>query len=113
MWNYRTCPVCDSSLDIVDFHGSEIRLRCAQNPIVLSYRTVYHFETLVRGFEPWHETITVYPYVIDSYKDVSNISVYDRNDLCRFVVEVPHYLDLPWHKLDKVKDKLKLYMLMS
>lgn len=113
MWNYRTCPICGKPLDLVDFHKNEVRLRCADSAYFTAFKTLYHYEVLVRNFQPFHETMVLPPFVVDSYEDCTNISTIDQIGLMRHVVEVPRYLTLPWGQPDKVRDKLKLYTLIS
>lgn len=125
MWKEKTCPMCGKKMEIE--YGADYEpvymLRCP-TPLAIPQHiprpqfgikgdTVkHHFETEYTYEDPVFECTKVYPFMIQSYVDVSNIYVFDDRLNRHFVAEVP-YMKLSWDDLDKMIKKLKTYMVFS
>lgn len=125
MWKERTCPICGKEMQIE--YGADYEpvymLRC---PTQLELPTGMvrpkfgikgdfvksHFESQYEHDEPEYECYKLYPFIIQSYNNASNIYVLDQRLNRHFVAETP-YLELPWNDLDKVIKKLKTYTVFS
>jgi len=123
MWNKLTCPICDSALraygtveNFSKVYRHKALYKCKYGELSLvkgAYQIETHFKMEHRDYKPWYETLFFYPYIIESYDDVSNIYIYKTDRQAkRFIVETP-YLDLPWKDKDAVIRKLKLYTVFS
>jgi hypothetical protein len=119
------CPICNSIL--IEYGSKEVYGTCysynketlskCQNTELVIERGLLqlesHFKVEARDGVSYYETFYVYPFIIHSYDDVSNIYHYHKDrDNKKLIAEVP-YLDLPWSNKEKVLQKLKLYTLFS
>lgn len=133
MWNYRDCPLCGKELEVKDGdpHDPIYLLRCSTPlsvpseitdsvdpafPLVSSSyhrdQLSSHFEVEYQNHKPFHQKARIYPFIIESYEDVTNIYKYDDDLLHHFIVETP-YLELPWDNQEKIIKKLLTYTIFS
>lgn len=118
MWIEKYCPVCGKDFELLqksEVRASDISLFFC--PAKIRYPGYSfdqsHFESQYCQGDLYYERAIIYPYMIESYKEVSEIYFYSQSKPRRsFVVETP-YLDLPWNNLEKCVSKLKLYTILS
>ena len=119
------CPICGEQLfeygskECYSAHrayNKETMSKCPQSELIIErgkYHLEPHFKVEARDGVSHYETFFIYPYVVQSYDDVSNIYIFLKDKYSKkFLMEVP-YLDLPWNNKEKVLNKLKLYTLFS
>lgn len=126
IWDSKICPLCDREMEVVlgDIKDIIYLLRCPTpmdlpSKHLMLLRDSYaldailsHFEIEFQNHKSVYQVLRMYPYVVKSYTDVSNIYMYDGKMNSRFVIETP-YLDLPWKDTDKIIKKLSMYTLFS
>ena len=125
IWSGRTCRICHLKMEIE--YGADYEpiymLRCLTPPALPEHMArpkfgikgntfKSHFEVQWENNEPVYECAKVYPFMIQSYKDVSNLYVFDARLNSRFIAETP-YLELPWDDMDRLVTKLKTYTVFS
>lgn len=118
MWKSHLCPICGTQLEKVDTNYHVYRFQCPQTFCIpdagdSGFTMIRsHYEVNMKDDKPYHETMCLYPFIVDSYVDTSTISVYNGRFVPSFIIELP-YLNLPWSDTEKTLEKLKLYVLMS
>lgn len=131
IWQAKDCPICGEQLktsysDIDD--SSMFYLRCP-TPVFISDEETFkcyvknqstylknalrsHFEIEYQNNKPHYEVITIFPFVIKSYNDCSNITKFDKKCSLHWVAETS-YLNLPLKDTAKALQKLQTYVLFS
>jgi hypothetical protein len=122
MWLKEICPICGDKLVetareyLSSLEDAKITTRCINIDLKteLNIRFRYHFENVrMSGQVPYFEMILVFPYVVESYVDLTNIAQFDEKCLLHHIMEISEYLELPWYDLEKVRNKLKTIILFK
>ena len=78
----------------------------------------YHYQNVrVNENDPYFEEFVLFPYVIDVYPEHPGdiqitLSRFDDNYILRHITEMP-FINFPWYDPDKVRNKLKTYLVFS
>lgn len=131
IWSNKDCPICGQQLktNYSDIYDSTLYILRCPTPVFISEEEAFnlyqvsksdylkdrmksHFEVEYQNGYPYFEVVTIFPFVIKSYNDVSNITKFGKKLNLHFIAETP-YLELPLKDTAKALKKLQTYVLFS
>jgi hypothetical protein len=112
MWTEDYCPICKEKL-VGKVDPPVQKMFCLTQ--VEGFHPRSHYERRYRETTHlYHEQVVIYPYLIDSYENISDIYKYDKEGKLsrRLLAEIPP-LRINWNDLEATIQKIQLYILMS
>ena len=113
MWSKDYCPICKSKLVRKTWEKSNTyQLSCANTSQNIG-RIPCHFYIRYSFDKPYFENVILYPYLIESYTDNSNVYMYDTAGLLhrKLLLDVM-YINFDWENMSikQLVEKIKLYI---
>jgi len=116
VWKKDYCPICKAKLIKTGWERSfTYQLSCSNTSQNIG-KIPCHFYLRFTHDKPYYENIILYPYLIESYIDNSNVYAYDTAGLLsrKLLLDVP-YINFDWDNMStkEMAAKIKLYIAFS